>query len=85
MEYRWIVQLSNNECYHQIAQVLETEFTGQLKDRWDKYLDESTREQILNYYVIRPTTQIIKEEDPSTRKFMMHHHFSISKMVRSSP
>ena len=60
-------KLQSHKSDHQIAQVLVTGFTGQLKDLWDKYLDESTRQQILNHYVIRPTTQIIKEESPSTR------------------
>ena len=54
-------KLQGQKSNHQIAQVLVTRFTGQLKDWWDKYLDEATRQQILSRYVIRPTTQIIKE------------------------
>ena len=49
-----------------------TEFTRQLKDWWDKYLDEATHQQILSHYDIRPTTQIIKEEGPSTRTEVQH-------------
>ncbi|XP_022933349.1 uncharacterized protein LOC111440658 [Cucurbita moschata] len=65
-------KLQRHKSDHQIAQVLVTGFTGQLKDWWDKYLDETTRQQILNHYVIRPTTQIIKEEGPSTRTEVQH-------------
>ena len=65
-------KLQDHKSDHQIAQVLVTGFTRQLKNWWDKYLDESTRQQILNHYVIRSTTQIIKEEGPSTRTEVQH-------------
>ena len=65
-------KLQGHKSDHQIAQVLVTGFTRQLKDWWDKYLDEATRQQILSHHVIRPTTQIIKEEGPSTRTEVQH-------------
>ena len=65
-------KLQGHKSDHQIAQVLVTGFTGQLKDWWDKYLDEATRKQILSHYVIRSTTQIIKEEGPLTKTDVQH-------------
>ena len=67
-----VYKLQGQKSNHQIAQVLVTEFTRQLKDWWDKYLDEATRQQILSHHVNRPTTQIIKEEGPSTRTEVQH-------------